>query len=447
MGPGMPNKGQSSQYSYKATEELFGGHIRLVSPALLYFILVAISVSVGASIFIRLDKVVTGRGIVISNERQFYIDTPNTSTIQRVVVKRGDVVRLGQVLAEVDSTGPQTIYNQTKLKSYEMDITLDRLKAELHRTAWTPRGTEPFVATQLAIYRSEIAQNSGELSDIDAQVALQAQRLTRSKVEVQDAQAHAALVREAEKMNAALVAKGWGSRAILLKATDDRIEAEGRLHTAELEQKEIEHGLEGAKARRLVLSATWRKTISDQMSRIEADRASLDQEMVRNERELSLTTLRAPADAVVMDIADVSQGSVANRTSEGSRHFFTLSPVGQSAAAELDLAAKDIGFVHKGDRVTLKLDAYNYTSYGVARGRITSINQGFQDSAGGMPFGAPTFKARIDIEKLEFHGIGGGVRLVPGMTFIGDVIVGGRTVMDYLMEGVLRTKMEALREP
>jgi hypothetical protein len=38
-------------------------------------------------------------------------------------------------------------------------------------------------------------------------------------------------------------------------------------------------------------------------------------------------------------------------------------------------------------------------------------------------------------------------RLIPGMTLDGDIMVGRRSIMSYLVEGVLRTGSEAMREP
>jgi hypothetical protein len=38
-------------------------------------------------------------------------------------------------------------------------------------------------------------------------------------------------------------------------------------------------------------------------------------------------------------------------------------------------------------------------------------------------------------------------RLIPGMTVTGDIMVGKRTILSYLVEGVMRTGSEAMREP
>ena len=38
-------------------------------------------------------------------------------------------------------------------------------------------------------------------------------------------------------------------------------------------------------------------------------------------------------------------------------------------------------------------------------------------------------------------------QLIPGLTVNGDILVGGRTIMSYLLEGAMRTGSEAMREP
>jgi hemolysin D len=38
-------------------------------------------------------------------------------------------------------------------------------------------------------------------------------------------------------------------------------------------------------------------------------------------------------------------------------------------------------------------------------------------------------------------------QLIPGLTVSGDILVGRRTIMAYLLEGVMRTGSEAMREP
>jgi hypothetical protein len=60
---------------------------------------------------------------------------------------------------------------------------------------------------------------------------------------------------------------------------------------------------------------------------------------------------------------------------------------------------------------------------------------------------SPFFKARVRLDDTRLHNVPDNFRLIPGMTMAGDVIVGRRTILSYLVEPGLRIGSEAMREP
>jgi multidrug efflux pump subunit AcrA (membrane-fusion protein) len=111
------------------------------------------------------------------------------------------------------------------------------------------------------------------------------------------------------------------------------------------------------------------------------------------------------------------------------------------------VAARDIGFIKIGDKVQLKLDAYRYMQHGMAQGVIKTISEGsFTTDDNNVPV-APYFKVRVAITAVHLRNVPADFRLIPGMTLVGDILVGRRTILSYLVEGGLRTGSEAMREP
>jgi hypothetical protein len=53
----------------------------------------------------------------------------------------------------------------------------------------------------------------------------------------------------------------------------------------------------------------------------------------------------------------------------------------------------------------------------------------------------------VGITGANLRNVPKSFRLIPGMTVVGDVIIGKRTILSYLVEGALRTGTEAMREP
>jgi hypothetical protein len=96
--------------------------------------------------------------------------------------------------------------------------------------------------------------------------------------------------------------------------------------------------------------------------------------------------------------------------------------------------------------VRIKLDAYKFTSHGTAKGVIKTISEGSFTQADNGQTRAPFFKVRVAFTDVHLRNVPATFRLIPGMTMQGEVIVGRRTIMSYLLEGALRTGSEAMRE-
>jgi HlyD family secretion protein len=174
------------------------------------------------------------------------------------------------------------------------------------------------------------------------------------------------------------------------------------------------------------------------------------QNLEKAQKLSDLASLDAPADAVVLKVGKVSSGSVAGGGAQGAGSqdpLFTLVPLDAPQEADVNVDARDIGFIKVGDPVQLKLDAYQFMRHGTARGVIKTISEGsFTTDDNNTPV-PPYFKVRAAITEAHLRNVPADFRLIPGMTLKGDIMVGRRTILSYLVEGGLRTGSEAMREP
>jgi hemolysin D len=127
------------------------------------------------------------------------------------------------------------------------------------------------------------------------------------------------------------------------------------------------------------------------------------------------------------------------------------------AAIEVEIAVtpRDIGFVRKGDEVTVKLDEYEFVEHGVATGRVRWISEGsfnedlINETTASMNGGGPQpyYKVRVELQHLNFLDVPKDFRLLPGMTLSADIHVGERHLLRYLFKDLVRTGVESMREP
>jgi hemolysin D len=152
----------------------------------------------------------------------------------------------------------------------------------------------------------------------------------------------------------------------------------------------------------------------------------------------------APADAVVLDIAKLSEGSVVKEAEQ----FFTLVPLSEDLEAEVQVDSLDIGYIKVGDPVHLKLDAFDFQTHGVLEGKVRTISQDAFRREGQNTQGAESYYlARVSFGKARLKKMTPDARLLPGMTLAGEVVVGKRSVMSYLVGPVTKAMNESIREP
>jgi multidrug efflux pump subunit AcrA (membrane-fusion protein) len=113
----------------------------------------------------------------------------------------------------------------------------------------------------------------------------------------------------------------------------------------------------------------------------------------------------------------------------------------------MKIPAQDIGFVKRGDTVQVKLDAYRFLQHGMVKGQISNISEGSFTNDDNGTVVAPFFRVRVKVLEAKLRNVPKDFRLIPGMTLNGDIMVGKRTILSYLVEGAVKTGSEAMREP
>lgn len=117
------------------------------------------------------------------------------------------------------------------------------------------------------------------------------------------------------------------------------------------------------------------------------------------------------------------------------------------------MSNEDIGFVRPGQRVKLKFAAYSFQKYGMGRGTVEHVSADAQSEeeardkglqgAGQRPL---RYKAlvRLDSSELQIDGVR--YPLAVGMQSTAEILLGDRTVAEYLLSPVKKAWHEAGRE-
>ena len=395
--------------------------------------------------FSELDRIVSAHGRLITPLPNIVVQPLETSIIQSIEVKIGQVVKKGTRLATLDPTFTQADESQLRNQLHSLETQSKSLEAELAgNKTQNDENTDADSQLQAKLSIERQANYQAQLTKIDENIARLQATLATNRNDQKMLSEQLKSLQEIESMQEKMAARNFGTRALLLEAQQKRQEVERNLQLAKNHEQEIKRELASLEADKIAFKKGWRQKTMEEMLTTSRDRNSVAEQLQKADKRHRLVELISPADAVVLDIAKLSIGSVA----QGGAIIFTLVPINTELEAEVQIDAMDVGYVKLGDTSRLKLDAFPFQRHGTLEGEVYTISEDAfrKETDPGQSMDA-FYKSRIKLTHIQLRKMPKQARLLPGMTITAEIVVGKRSVMSYLLWPLKRAIEESMQEP
>ena len=399
----------------------------------------------------EIDRVVSAKGKLATIQGTMVIQPFETSIVRRIDVRPGQVVHKGDVLGALDATFTSADTAQLKQRRASLEAQVARLEAEVADARYTASGNAE-ERLQRRLYDERMAARAAQRRKLDEAVGQLAAALSTNQHDREVLTRRLDGARQIEAMQQQLQARELGSRLKLLESGDQRMAIERELSQTINHAEEIRRQLAGAQAGRAGFDREWQQKAMEDLVSARRDSDQAAEQLAKAERKSELVALTAPADAVVLEVAKRSVGSVVRE----AEPLFTLVPLDAPLEAEVQIGAADVGLLHLGNPARLKLDAFPFQRHGTVPASLATISEDtFNHEQGdGQPppansqNGAEAFyRGRLDLGALTLRNLGPHARLLPGMSLTAEIVIGRRSVISYLLYPVMKGFDEALREP
>jgi len=174
----------------------------------------------------------------------------------------------------------------------------------------------------------------------------------------------------------------------------------------------------------------------------ETELARLSEDMKSRNDRVSRSEVRAPMDGVINRIFVTTVGGVV----KPGDPILEMTPLDDKVVVEAGISPTDRAELTIGRPARVKVTAYDYGVFGSMEGRVTEISA---DTVPDDNKGERKYRVKIEVARAtaEPRGVADDTPLLPGMTATADIVVGRRTVWQYIMSPLNRFAQTALREP
>jgi adhesin transport system membrane fusion protein len=346
--------------------------------------------------FAEINEITRGTAKVIPASRVQTIQSLEGGILSRIMVREGDIVEAGQVLLELDSTQSRASYLASEAQVDTITAEVARLEAEVLEQEVLSFGPEP---------------SNVELSEIEI---FKARRLKLKE-------ALDALNQQMDSLNeqisllSPLVESGSAGRLELLQLQQKRAEVLGKI--SEVKNSYVQDAY---------------KELSEKRSKLSA----LQQELVKKEDDLTRTAIRSPVDGRVNDILITTLGGVIL----SGEHIMQITPIDDNLIFETKISPRDVAFIAPGMPASVKITAYDFTTYGDLEGRVTQISEDTVQEESGQGL-MEYYRVMVETEQDYIDSVDGPLAIRPGMVAEVDIISGNRTILNYLLRPLLSASL------
>ncbi|KQO76265.1 HlyD family type I secretion periplasmic adaptor subunit [Rhizobium sp. Leaf262] len=420
----------------------------LVARVTLYTLSAMIAIALVWACVSQVDEVVIATGKLITTQPTMVVQPLETSIIRTLDVSVGDVVRAGQQLATLDPTFSQADVDQQRLRFSAYDAQVKRIEAEVAGDDY-PAMADASSDQQLqsALFQQRSAFSRAQLQNFDQQIAGQMATMSSSDDQAFILASRLDTLTQIEAARENLFQNEAGSLIVFLDAKEARLDVSVTLSAVRSRGIEARHAVLKLTAEKQAFIEELRRGLLEQLIQLRDQRDAAAEELKKMDLRRTMVTLKAPADAVVLDLAQRSEGSVVRE----AEPIVTLVPLNVPLEAEVSVSTIDIARVTVDKAVRVKFDAFPFQKFGTASGVVRVISRDTftptQQEISAGKSSTPFFRARVMLTDVELKTQNQRFALVPGMTVSAEIKVGHRSIISYVLYPIIKGLDTALREP
>lgn len=354
--------------------------------------------------YAQIDQISHAQGQVIATAKTQSIQSANDGVVDKIYVSEGQSVKKGDKLIVLEKSQAQASYDDSSAKVAALQAALVRLRAEVYG--------KPLIFSAEVKHYSDFVEN---------QTALFHRRQQALNDEISALNESLKLAQDELNLNLPLLKSGDIGATEIIRLKRQIADLKGQI------------------------SNKRNKYFQDsqaEMTKAEEELSTKEQELTDRSITLERTTIVSQMDAIVKNIILTTQGA---RVRPGDV-ILELVPSGDQLIVEAKLSPSDISFIKKGQKAAVKLDAYDYSIYGIFHGSVKYISPDTlveKTERGDKNY----FRVQIALDQTQLISKSGKkIEIAPGMGTQVDIITGSRSVLAYLTKPLTKTFSESFHE-
>jgi protease secretion system membrane fusion protein len=399
-----------------------------------------------------LDQGVPSQATVTIDKKRKPVQTLSGGLVEEVLVREGQMVQKGQVVAKLNSAMSTVNFEANKQRYMGFSATQSRLLAEQNGADSVSfekdvvQSNDPLVKQQVETQRTLFAARKAALqSDTNAirqSIEGQLSFITGLKGQMVSNQQQLELFQKELKAVRELASEGYAPQTRIMELERQVAAAEGRGKDLVSSIARSQSAIGESEQRIAQRQQEYRKEVDNLLAQIRMEYQSNLERYKASSEELERTQVKAPVDGQVVGL----QIQVVGAVLQPAQKLMDIVPQDERLVLEAKIQPNYIDKIKEGQFVDVRFSTFANTPQLVAQGRLESISRDTLAEAQMAPGSSPNYYlARVELTEEGIRTLQGRA-LQAGMQAEVMIKTGERSFLKYLLHPLIKRMAASMKE-
>lgn len=408
----------------------------------LFFWVVAIFGFIIWASFTQIDEITRGTGDIIPSGENQMIQNLEGGIVEEILVKEGDIVQKDQVLVKINNERSKSNFSSNEIKANALKAKILRLEAEALNTKFDYTGlssTIPeLIENEKSLYTTNQEQLNSKLNSLQEKLVQTTNQFQEAKTRKEHLKSSFELIRQEVRMTKPMVLKGVRSKVDFLKLQREENQISQEYESAVLDVPRLKSAMKEIQSTIEETTYLFQSDAKTKLNEAVAELQTLNANNTALEDQVNRTLVRSPMKGIVQKLYVHTIGGVI----KPGENIVEVVPSDQALLVEVKVKPSDIAFIYGGQKAIVKFTAYDFSIYGGLEGKVVLISADTIKDEKDNTF----YTVRIKTDKNYISYGAKHLKIIPGMTVNVDIITGKKSVLDYILKPILKTKQYTFTE-
>lgn len=416
-------------------------------PKKLHWVLIAFLITI--TLFIiwasiaKIDEIARGSGKVVPNGQNQIIQNLEGGIVSEILVKEGESVEKDQILIKISNEKSNSTVASNELKALYLQAQIKRLESELKREVFTFENSDneqlnDFLNNENELYLTNKKQLESKVSILKEQIKQKENESKDARQTIEHLRFSVNAISKEVEMTKPMVDRGIRSQVDFLKLQREQSDAKQKLQSVMLSIPKIESEILEINKK---IDETYQMNDSQTREKLNETVSALkdlEANATASTDQVLRTIVKSPSNGIVQKLHINTIGGAI----KPAQDLIEIVPTDYNLIVEVKILPKDIAFIYHGQKAIVKFSAYDFSIYGGLDGHVINISPDTITEKDDKTY----YLVRIETEKNYIGEKDKSMKIIPGMVADVDIITGKKSILDYILKPILKTKQYTFTE-